>query len=149
MPDSPTPQRGSVSLGSIGQKPADAPGQPADAGDGAPRSGYGTSVRLAVHSARLVPDHLAVLELDDPLAHGVDDGGVVRGHDHGGPGPVDAVEHLHDADRGGRVDVAGGLVGQQDHRPVDERAGHRDPLLLAAGQLVGHAVRLAFEALFV
>src|ERR1700742_1925735 len=55
-------------------------------------SGYGTSVRLAVNTARLVPDHLAVLELDDALTHGVDDRGVVRGHDHGGAGPVDAVE---------------------------------------------------------
>ena len=49
-------------------------------------------------------------------------------------------------DRGGRVEVAGGLVGDQDHRPVDERAGDRDPLLLAAGELVGHPVALALEA---
>src|SRR6202012_1607876 len=78
------------------------------------RSGYGSSVRLAVHTARLVADHLAVFEFDDPLAHGVDDGCVVRGHDHGGAGPVDPVEHLHDADRGGGVDVPGGLVSQQN-----------------------------------
>ena len=37
---------------------------------------------------------------------------------------------------GRRVEVAGGLVGQQDRRPVDEGAGDRDALLLAAGQLV-------------
>src|ERR1700761_4455528 len=110
------------------------------------RSGYGSSVRLAVHTARLVADPLAVFEFDDPLAHGVDAGGGGGGHDHGGAGPVDPVEHLHDADRGGRVDVSGGLVGQQDHRPVHERAGHGDPLLLAAGQLVGHPVVLALQA---
>src|ERR1700733_11159212 len=79
------------------------------------RSGYDSSVSLAVHTARLVADYLAVFEFDDPLAHGVDDGCVVRGHDHGGAGPVDPVQDLHDADRGGRVDVSGGLVGQQNH----------------------------------
>src|ERR1700744_5995104 len=110
------------------------------------RSGYGRSVSLAVHTARLVPDHLAVFEFDDPLAHGVDDGRVVGGHDHRGAGPVDPVQDLHDADRGGGVDVSGGLVGQQDHRPVHERAGHGDPLLLAAGQLVGDPGVLALQA---
>ena len=37
---------------------------------------------------------------------------------------------------GVRVEVSGRLVGQQDQRPVDERAGDRDPLLLATGELV-------------
>src|SRR5215475_2461540 len=41
------------------------------------------SVRLAVHPARLVPHDLAVFQLDDPLPHGVHDGPVVGGHDHG------------------------------------------------------------------
>ena len=44
------------------------------------------------------------------------------------------------------VEVAGGLVGDEDHRPVDEGARDRDPLLLAAGELVGHPVALAVEA---
>ena len=69
----------------------------------------------------------------------------MRGHDDRGPGPVDPVEHLHDPDGGGRVDVPRRLVRQQDHRPVDERPGHRHPLLLAAGELVGHPVVLAFQ----
>ena len=41
-----------------------------------------------------------------------------------------------------RVEVAGGLVGQQDERPVDEGPGHGHPLLLATGQLVGQVVPL-------
>ena len=45
-----------------------------------------------------------------------------------------------------RVEVAGRLVGEQHQRPVDERAGDRDALLLTAGELVGHAGRLAVEA---
>ena len=70
---------------------------------------------------------------------------VVGGHHDRGAGAVDPVEQLHDPDRGGRVEVAGGLVGDQDHRPVDERARDRDPLLLAAGELVGHPLALAVE----
>ena len=62
------------------------------------------------------------------------------------PAPVDPVEQLHDPDRRGRVEVSGRLVGDQDHRPVDERAGDRDALLLATGELVGHALALAVEA---
>ena len=81
------------------------------------------------------------VELDDPTAHGVDDAAVVGGHDHGRARAVDAVEQAHDADRGGRVEVAGGLVGQQDQRPVHERPGDRDPLLLATGELVGEVRR--------
>src|SRR5215472_5593481 len=104
------------------------------------------SVRLAVHPARLVPHDLAVFQLDNPLPHGVHDGGVVGGHDHGRAGPVDPVENFHDPDRGSRVDVPRGLVRQQDHGPVDERPGHRDPLLLTAGQFVGHPLVLALQA---
>ena len=55
-------------------------------------------------------------------------------HD-GGAGAVDAVEDAHDADGGRRVEVPGGLVGEQDQRSVHERAGDRDPLLLTTGEL--------------
>src|SRR5690606_41890332 len=104
------------------------------------------SAPLAVHTARLVTDDPSVLQLHHTLTHGVHDGGVVGGHHHRGPGPVDPVEHLHDADAGRRVDVPGGLVGQQDHRTVHEGAGHRHPLLLTTGQHVRHAVCLALQA---
>jgi hypothetical protein len=39
------------------------------------------------------------------------------------------------------VEVAGGLVGEHELRVVDERASDREPLLLAAGELVRAAVR--------
>ena len=61
------------------------------------------------------------------------------------PRAVDAVEQLHDPDRGLGVEVAGRLVGQQQRRVVDERARHRDALLLAAGELVGEVVQLRRE----
>ena len=44
------------------------------------------------------------------------------------------------------VEVPRRLVGQEDHRPVDECPGDRDALLLPAGELVGHPVVLAVEA---
>src|SRR3978361_187599 len=91
----------------------------------------------AVDAARLVPDQGAAIELDDPAAHHVDDPRVVGRHDDGRAGAVDAVEEAHDPGRGGRVQVSGRLVGQEDQRPVDERAGDGDPLLLATGELVG------------
>ena len=46
----------------------------------------------------------------------------------------------------GRVEVAGRLVGEQDARAVDERAGDRDTLLLTAGEVAGHTRRHLVEA---
>jgi hypothetical protein len=90
-------------------------------------------------------DDPATVELDHPTPHRVDDAAVVGGHDDGGPGAVDPVEQLHDAHRGGRVEVAGGLVRQEDQRPVDEGPGDRDALLLATGELVRHGLLLATQ----
>src|SRR4051794_3068942 len=94
-----------------------------------------TSAPDAVDAARLIAHERAVFELDDPSAHRVDDARVVRGHDDGGPRPVDAVEQSHDADGRLGVQVPGRFVGEQDQRAVDERASDRHPLLLTAGQL--------------
>ena len=83
----------------------------------------------------LVAHNLAVLELNDTLAHGVDDVVVVGGHHHGGAVLIDLVQDVHDAGAGDRVKVSGGLVGQQNARLVDDRAGNGDALLLTAGEL--------------
>ena len=53
------------------------------------------------------------------------------------PCRVQAVEDRHHLLRGGRVEVAGRLVGEDHGRVGDERARDRDPLLLAAGELGG------------
>ena len=53
---------------------------------------------------------------------------------------VDPVEQLDDVEAGGGVEVAGGLVGQQDLRLVDDGAGDRDALLLTTAQLVREAL---------
>ncbi len=51
----------------------------------------------------------------------------------------------HDLVAGGRVEVAGGLVGQQDGGVVDQRAGDGHALALAAGKLVGLVVHALFQ----
>src|ERR1051326_2419599 len=100
----------------------------------------------AVHTAGLVPNDLAALDLDDAATHLVHDVGVVRDHHDGGAGVVDPGEQPNDLDGCVRVQVSGRLIGQQDQWTVHERAGDRHALLLAAGQLVGVAVLLAAEA---
>src|SRR6185503_16474477 len=47
---------------------------------------------------------------------------------------------------GDRVEVSARLVGEQERRVVDEGAGDRDSLLLAAGELVRVVVELGREA---
>ena len=53
------------------------------------------------------------------------------------PGAAELVEDGEHVRGGVAVQVAGRLVGEQQRRLGDQRPGHRDPLLLAAGELVG------------
>src|SRR5215208_1091206 len=99
-----------------------------------------------IEAGLLVAHYAALAQLDHAPAHLVDHLLVVGRHDHGGPGAVDPVDQLHDPDRGLGIEVAGGLVGQQQWRVVDERARDRHALLLAAGQLVRQVVKLGGEA---
>src|SRR3954465_11873411 len=100
----------------------------------------------AVDAARLVTDDAAALDLDDPAAHLVDDVGVVGDHHDRGAGAVDPVQQTHDLDGRVRVEVSRRLVREQDQRPVHERPGDRDTLLLTTGELVRVTVFLAAEA---
>ena len=69
--------------------------------------------------------------------------GVVRDHHDRLAELVDRVaQQLEDLAARRGVEVAGRLVGEDDRRPRDERAGDRDALLLAAGEL-GRSVRAA------
>src|SRR5258708_6237326 len=87
-------------------------------------------------------DHPAVFELDDAVA----EGGValrVRDLNDRGAGVVEAFEELHDfvALRG--VEIAGGLVSEDQLRILNHRARYAHELLLSAGKLVGEEVFLA------
>jgi hypothetical protein len=56
---------------------------------------------------------------------------------HRGAGLVEVVQEVHDAGAGPGVEVAGRFVGQQERRLPDDGAGHRHPLALPTGQVVG------------
>src|SRR4051812_43920547 len=86
---------------------------------------------------RHVADDPAVVEAHDPgrEARHV----VLMGDQHDGPaGLVERHQQLHDVVGRHAVERARRLV-REDHRRVgDQGAGDRDPLLLPAGELVGH-----------
>src|SRR5258705_2740308 len=84
--------------------------------------------------------------MHDATAERVHDLGVVRGHDQRRAELVDAREELDDLPARHRVEVAGGLVGDEDARPVDERARDRGALLLATGELARKVVAPRREA---
>ena len=88
----------------------------------------------------LVGHDAAVAEADEPRSV-LGDVVLVRDEQDGDAALlVQALEDAHDLDAGARVEVAGGFVGQDDRRLVDQRAGDGDALLLAAGELVRHVV---------
>ena len=99
-----------------------------------------------IRALGLVAHDLAGMQLDDALAHRVDDLLVVRGHHDRRAGAVDGVQHLHDAQRRRRIEVSGGLIGQQDLRMVHIRAGDGHTLLLTAGQLMRVVVLLTGQS---
>src|SRR5436190_2381433 len=86
-----------------------------------------------LHDAAVIERQRAAPDAANELA-------VVRGDQHGRAPRVDLAEQVHDLEREVRIEVAGRLVGEDDHRIVDERARDRDPLLLAAGEL--HRIRV-------
>ncbi len=72
---------------------------------------------------------------------------LLVGDDHDGPAfGVELVEQRQHLGRGPRVERAGRLVGQQQHRLGHDRPGDRDPLLLPAGELVGQVAGAVGQA---
>ena len=52
---------------------------------------------------------------------------------------IQPLENSHDLGAGMRIELAGGFVGEQNFRFVDERACNRQPLLLSPRELRGQA----------
>ena len=113
-------------------------GSPGSAGGQMPRRSCSAALLGFLEPASpFVPHYPALVDGHHPPSHGIHDGVVVGRHHHRGARPVDPVEDSHDPHRGGGVEVAGGFVGQEDQRTVDERPGYGDPLLLSTRELVG------------
>src|SRR5579862_7345537 len=98
------------------------------------------------------PDQLLALVADHPaVAHRHDAVGAagdaeVVGHHHDRPVlRLEVVEDLEHVGRVGRVEGAGGLVGQDDQRLGDDGAGDGDALLLTARHLQGAVVGPVLE----
>jgi hypothetical protein len=67
-------------------------------------------------------------------------------HHDGLAGAMLVIEQIEHALRRLRVERTGRLVGEEEHRPVGERAADGDALLLAARQRAGHGVGLVGHA---
>src|SRR4030043_1041462 len=86
-------------------------------------------------SGPLLPDDEAVLQVD-PLPGPGGDVGLVGDHDHGHALLfVEGLEDIHDLRARPAVEVAGGLVGQDQGWVVEEGPGDGHPLLLSAREL--------------
>ena len=97
-------------------------------------SGEGGRDQLA-RATRLLACHLPVSQEDDPVGdrRGA---GIVRDHDDGLVLRVrEFAQKRQDLGARAAVEVAGGLIGQDQLRLAKERACDRDALLLAAGEL--------------
>ena len=80
--------------------------------------------------------HPAVLEMDRPPVHPLDQLAIVRRDEHRRAARVDVAKQVHDLERQIGIEIAGRLVGEDELRLVDERARNGDALLLAARQLL-------------
>src|SRR5438128_5802606 len=76
-----------------------------------------------------------MVEMDDPPPERVHDLGVVGRHDERRAELLHAREELDDLPARDGVEVASRLVGDENPRAIDERAGDGDALLLAAREL--------------
>ena len=88
----------------------------------------------------------AVLDFEDEVVRR-DEAAVVGDDDEGGVAlGLQAAEDAVDLVAGAGIELAGGLVGEEQDRVLHEGAGDGDSLLFAAGKLVGAVVEAVAEA---
>ena len=98
----------------------------------------GNALRQLHHQP--IPDrHAPVHAGGEVHVVGGDEGGELGGAD-------DGHQSLEDAAGGVGVEVAGGLVGEQQARGIGDGAGDGDALLLAAGEFAGAMIEALAEA---
>ena len=115
-------------------------------GDRCRRRIVGAAAAVEVgHSRRGRVDEHPVLDAQH-AGGAVGDALVVRDRHEGEALGLQLLEEGEDVGARARVEVAGRLVGEDHGGPGDERAGDRDALALAAGELRGVVVRAVGEA---
>src|SRR6185312_11923430 len=70
---------------------------------------------------------------------------IMRDENDGFALPVEFIEQFQNFHTGCRIQIAGGFVGEDDERIVDQRTGDGDALLLAAGQFEWFVIEPVFE----
>ena len=92
---------------------------------------------------RVEGDDPALVDDGDPVAELVGLLHVVRREEDRLPVDVELAEDLPQGDAALRVEAGGGLVEEQDRRPVHDRPGDHQPLGHAAGEGVDPGVATA------
>src|SRR5687768_16066874 len=111
-----------------------------------PRNDSKASARISlIGIAPPVGKDAAVQHLDGAIGAGRDLR-IVRNDDDGDALPVQLLKQPQDLVAGARVEVAGGLVGQEQLRAIYQRARDRHALALAPGKLVRRVVHAVLEA---
>ena len=105
----------------------------------------GHSERMIRAVLRAVVVQMAVLQLDAAVGL-ARDVGVVRDHQDRVAGVVQLAENFHDDGFVGFVEIAGGLVGEDELWLIDQGAGDGYALLFAAGELRGEMREAVAEA---
>ena len=91
-------------------------------------------------------NYLAVAEVQDALPK-ARSFGIVSDHEHGlAQFTVGALQHFQDGAGILGVEVAGGFVGKDDGRLIDQGTGERDALLLTAAEFIGAMVEALVDA---
>src|SRR5712671_7877537 len=92
-------------------------------------------------------EELSVGQDGDAGGEAFGEGSLVGDHDDGhAEGVLDFAEEEEDLLAGGGVEIAGGLVGEEDGGLIYEGAGQCAALLLAAGEFAGSMVAAGAEA---
>ena len=84
-------------------------------------------------AAHAVTDDVAGFNGDHSLAKAVHQVLFMGHHHHRGAQLIDLYQQAHQFQGPLRVQVSGGLIGDDGIRVVDQRAGNGHPLLLSAG----------------
>src|SRR5690606_40840915 len=105
----------------------------------APKRGAAGASRRRLDEPR-VPDRQHAVRAADDLA------AVRRHHERRAMAPANVVEEREHALGRLEVQIAGGLVREDDAGLVSDRTRNRNALLLAAGKLLGEPVAAAGEA---